>query len=60
KKLEDADRRFRSQHEGKPLGEVKPRVAAAFSQIGVKLQPGQIADYAKAVSVREPFKWVLK
>lgn len=60
KKIEDADRRFRRQYEGKPIGEVQPRVKRWFSAIGVELKAGQIADYAKAVSAREPFKWVLQ
>jgi len=60
KKIEDADRKFRAQYEGHPVAEVKPRVKAAFASIGVNLPEQQIADYAKAVSAREPFKWVLK
>ena len=60
KKIEDADRRFRRQYEGHPVAEVKPRVKSAFAAIGVNLPEQQIADYAKAVSAREPFKWVLK
>ena len=59
-KIEDADRSFRRQYEGKPVDEVKPRVGAAFAAIGVDLAASQIDDYAKAVSAREPFKWVLK
>ncbi|MCE0510615.1 hypothetical protein LVJ59_16320 [Microbacterium sp. KKR3/1] len=60
KKIEDADRRFRRQHEGYPVAEVKPRVKSAFTAIGVNLPEQQIADYAKAVSAREPFKWVIQ
>jgi len=60
KKIDDADRRFRRQYEGKPIEELKPRVGAAFAAIGVNLPTSQIDDYAKAVSAREPFKWVLK
>lgn len=60
RKIRDADRRFRTQHEGKPVGEVQPHVKRWFAAIGVELQAGQIADYAKAVSAREPFKWVIQ
>lgn len=57
RKIADADRRFRAQNEGKPVAEVQPKVKRWFAGHGVELQPGQIADYAKAVSAREPFKW---
>ncbi|WP_217183384.1 hypothetical protein [Streptomyces sp. AC495_CC817] len=60
RKIADADRRFRAQHEGKPVGEVQPRVKRWFAAIGVDLPANQIADYARAVSAREPFKWVVK
>lgn len=60
KKIEDADRRFRRQYEGKSLNEVEPRVKRWFAAIGVELKPGQIADYARAVSAGEPFKWVIQ
>lgn len=59
KKIEDADRKFRRQYEGKPVAEVKPRVKAAFGGIGLELPASQIENYANAVSSRSPFKWVL-
>lgn len=60
RKIEDADRRFRSQYEGQPVGVVAPQVAAAFASIGVNLPESQVRDYAEAVSARQPFKWVVK
>lgn len=60
RKIADADRRFRAQYEGKPVAEVQPKVKRWFAGHGVELKPGQIADYARAVSAREPFKWVLQ
>lgn len=60
RKIADADRRFRAQNEGKPVEEVQPKVKRWFAAIGVDLPAGQIADYAKAVSAKEPFKWVVQ
>jgi hypothetical protein len=60
RKIEDADVRFRERNEGKPLAEIQPAVQGWFSEIGIELQPGQIADYAAAVAKREPFEWVLQ
>ena len=59
KKIEDADRKFRRQYEGKPVAQVKPRVRAAFAAIGVELPTSQIENYAEAVSSRASFRWVL-
>ncbi|GAA2865713.1 hypothetical protein [Microbacterium arabinogalactanolyticum] len=58
-KIKDADVRFRAEFAGKDVAEIEPRVGRWFADIGVQLQPGQIADYAKAVAEERHFEWVL-
>lgn len=57
RKIEDADRRFRSLHAGEPVEKIEPQVQRWFQRVGVDLQPGQVKDYADAVSGDAPFEW---
>jgi hypothetical protein len=60
RKINAADKRFRTEWEGRPAAEVEPAARASFERIGVNLTDAQVTDYAAAVEAREPFKFRLQ
>lgn len=58
-KLERADRRLRSEYEGRPVDEVLVAAQRMIRGLGMTVPDSKLREYAEAVAAGQPFKWVL-
>jgi hypothetical protein len=58
-KIGSLDRRFRDAHGGEEADAILAQARGEFARIGVRLPDEQLRAYARSVSSREPFEFLL-
>jgi hypothetical protein len=58
--IELVDQSLRTSFSGLDLDAVVPEVSRSFSEIGLELSDAQLEDYARSISERRDFEFVLE